>query len=304
MTFYGLLCDDVIPRGHRTMHVDQPGQVTRSHPAMATTFSITLAHADELYARQAMAEAFMELERLEDRLSAYLEQSDVARIARLQGGQTCVLDPATCTCLEIALAIERETGGAFDLAYRSHPRRRASESIRLDSQCPVVQALDTAVILDLGGIGKGFALDCMAALLADWDLPCALLRASQSTLLAGEAPPGSRGWEICFGTSSDTRKLLLSRTAFSGSGTDLKGQHIIDPATGQPAKHRRLAFAQAPSGAEADALSTAFLVMSDKAIQDYCHHHPHVAAYVVSPDDQTVRTLQASPAEVSDLSCR
>ena len=63
---------------------------------------------------------------------------------------------------------------------------------------------------------------------------------------------------------------MLATSAVSGSGSDLKGPHIIDPRTGQPALHHRLAFATAATGAEADALSTAFFVMTDDAIRDYC----------------------------------
>ncbi|MHB8973039.1 MAG: FAD:protein FMN transferase [Pirellulaceae bacterium] len=286
------------------MHADPPGQTTLAHQAMATTFSITIAHGDAQYARQAIAEAFQELDRLENRLSAFIEQSDIARIASLQPGQTCVLDPDTYACLEIALAVERETGGAFDIAYRTRPHRPATELIRLRPQVPIVEALGAAVTLDLGGIGKGFALDRMAELLADWDLHCVLLRASKSTLLAGASPPESGGWEVQFGAPTNPQKCVLSRSAMSGSGTDLKGPHIIDPATGQPATHHRLAFAQAPTGAAADALSTAFLVMTDQHIQDYCRRDPLVAAYVVPAPGDSLRTLHASPVEAPSLSFR
>ena len=106
-------------------------------------------------------------------------------------GETCVVDPETFACLRIALAIERATGGAFDIAYRARPHRAAYELIQLGDKTPAVTALATSAALDLGGIGKGFALDHMAAVLADWDLHCALLRASKSTVLARQAPPGT-----------------------------------------------------------------------------------------------------------------
>ena len=284
------------------MHADPPGQTTLGHQAMATTFSITIAHGDERYARQAIAEAFQELDRLENRLSAFVEQSDVARIARLQPGQTCVLDPDTYACLEIALAVERETGGAFDIAYRTQPHRPATELIRLSPQVPVVEALGTAVTLDLGGIGKGFALDRMAELLADWDLHCVLLRASKSTLLAGEAPPGSRGWEVQFGTPTDPRKLVLSRSALSGSGTDLKGPHIIDPATGQPATAPPTGLRSGTYRCRSRCAVHGVSRDDRPAIQDYCRHDPLVAAYVVPAQEDSLRTLHASHTEAPSLS--
>ena len=54
------------------------------------------------------------------------------------------------------------------------------------------------VALDLGGIGKGFALDRMAAMLQEWDLPSYFLRASASTMLAGEPAAGNEGWPVRF----------------------------------------------------------------------------------------------------------
>jgi thiamine biosynthesis lipoprotein len=273
------------------MRTDPPGQLTLRHQAMATDFSITIAHGDTRYARQAAAEAFLELDRLENRLSAFRGDSDVSRIARLDPGEACVVDPETFACLRIALDIEQATGGAFDIAYRAQPHRSASERIRLGDKTPTVEVLGAAVALDLGGIGKGFALDHMAALLADWDLHHVLLRASKSTVLARGAPPGRAGWEVRFGTTADPRVLTLSSLAFSGSGSDLKGHHIIDPHAGRPATHHRLAFATAATGAEADALSTAFVVMTDDAIRDYCRNHPRVAAHVVPADQESPRVL-------------
>jgi len=284
------------------MRTDLPGQVTLCHQAMATDFSITIAHPDSRYARQAATEAFLELDRLESRLSAFRQDSDVSRIARLDAGATCVVDPATLECLRIALDMEQATGGAFDIAYRSQPHRAASQLIRLGANQPAVSVLEDGAALDLGGIGKGFALDQLSAVLADWDLHRVLLRASKSTVLARQAPPERAGWEIRFGTETDVRTLTLSSMAFSGSGSDLKGPHIIDPHVGQPATHHRLAFATAATGAEADALSTAFVVMTDGAIRAYCQRFPNRAAYVVPAGGEQLHVLHESPAESTMLS--
>ncbi len=284
------------------MRTDSPSQVTLHHQAMATDFSITIACPDSRYARQGAAEAFLELDRLEDRLSAFRQDSDVSRISRLDPGATCVVDPETLHCLRVALDIEQATGGAFDIAYRSHPHRAASELIRFGDKTPTIAVLDNAMSLDLGGIGKGFALDHMAALLADWDLDCVLLRASKSTVLARNAPPEKLGWEVQFGTKASPRRLTLSSLAFSGSGSDVKGHHIIDPHSRRPATHHRLAFATAPTGAEADALSTAFVVMTDDAIRDFCRHDPRIAAYVVLADTASLQALHEPRESATKLS--
>ena len=248
---------------------------------MATTFSLSIACDDPVYARQAMDEAFDELDRLEQCLSAFVPHSDVSRIARQTAHCALPIDPATHACLRTALDVERDTGGAFNLAYRVRPPRPAADLLQLDPHVSTVVTTADAVQLDLGGIGKGFALDALAALFAYWDLPCFLLRASKSTLLAGDPPPNAEGWTVRVGSTDSQQTRLLVRSAVSGSGTDIQGHHIIDPATGQPAMHHRLAFSFAPTAAEADALSTAFHVMSSNQVDVYCRQHPNVSSLLI-----------------------
>jgi thiamine biosynthesis lipoprotein len=251
---------------------------------MATTFSISIASDDPAYALQAIGEAFDELDRLEQCLSAFVPHSDVSRIARQPARRTLPIDPATHACLRVALAVERATGGAFNVAYRLHPPRSAFDLIRLDPQVSALVTTADGVQLDLGGVGKGYALDALAALFADWDLHCFLLRASKSTILAGDAPPGAEGWAVRVGPTGSQQTRLLVRSAVSGSGTDLQENHIVDPSTGLPSVHHRLAFSFAPTGAEADALSTAFHVMSAAQVADYCQQHPDVSSLLIGAE--------------------
>jgi thiamine biosynthesis lipoprotein len=247
--------------------------------AMATAFKVTVVHADPLYARQAAAAALAELGRIEGRLSRFVETSDIARINRLDRGQQTVVQLDTFECLAIALDVQRETGGAFDVAYGSAGPWSAGLRFELNAERHSVRVLADGVRLDLGGIGKGFALDRMAAILADWDIAAARLAASTSTILGIGSPPGEEGWPITFGPGRDLRRARLRDRAFSGSGTVVQGSHFIDPRTKRPVQGRFRAWAAAPTGAMADALSTAFMVMTEAEIRDYCRRHAEISAW-------------------------
>jgi thiamine biosynthesis lipoprotein len=153
-----------------------------------------------------------------------------------------------------------------------------------------VRVLAEGVRLDLGGIGKGYALDRMAVLLHEWDLDQALLSASTSTILALEPPLDAPGWPIQFGPETEPCHLTLHQNAFSGSGRAVQGSHIMNPHTGQPAESRFRAWAGAPTGAEADALSTAFMIMAEQDIAHLCKHQPQFSAFIQkSPNESVVR---------------
>jgi thiamine biosynthesis lipoprotein len=226
-----------------------------SHEAMATTFEIAVAHNDRIYARQAASAAFAELDVLQQHLSRFIEGSDLWRLNHL-GVESGPLAPATIECLRLACEAQRQTGGAFDICYGQS--------------------------FDLGGIGKGFALDRMAAILAEWDIASALLSASRSTLLALGPPPDREGWPVCFGPPENPRRIHLAYRAVGGSGTAVQGHHIIDPRTGRPATHRFRAWALAPTAAMADVISTALMVMDDAEIADFCRRRPELEVFVLN----------------------
>jgi thiamine biosynthesis lipoprotein ApbE len=79
------------------------------------------------------------------------------------------------------------------------------------------------------------------------------------------------------------KRILLNGRALSGSGTEIKGRHILDPRTGRPAEGHLAAWVSHPSAAVSDALSTAFMSMSPKETRRYCGRHPDVWALLVTP---------------------
>ncbi len=262
---------------------------------MAALFQITVAEPDLLYAGQAAAAALAELEQVENRLSRYVETSDIFRINRLAPGQVTTVHPDTFECLRVALEVQTTTGGAFDVAYASAARPDDGPPVELIEPGCMVRALADGLRLDLGAIGKGFALDRMAALLAEWDIAAALLSASTSSLLALNPPPDGPGWPIHVGADHAPRRFWLAHQAIGASGTAVRGAHIIDPRTGRPAEGKFRTWAIAPTAAEADALSTAFMVMADAEVDDYCRRHPGISAHLLhTPTGELVTVAEGT----------
>lgn len=263
-----------------------------SHEAMATTFQVFIAGRPAEYARQAAAAAFVQLDRLENELSRYIESSDIARANRLTAGASVVLGDDALQCLLGAAQISALTNRAFDPAYAT-PRLPGTDEplFALDPSTHTLTSLTDRLRLDLGAVGKGYALDRMADVLAEWNVTSACLQSGGSTALALAAPPDVAGWPI--GVAD--RVHLFTGRAVSGSGIAVQGAHLIDPRTGAPASRMRRIWSFAGNAAEADALSTAFFVMTDNAVVDFCREHAGYGAVFTLPDGAMQQVGQVGP---------
>lgn len=280
-----------------------PGVHRFAHPAMGTTFEAMIAGCEMNYARQAAQAVFAEIERLESLFSRFNASSEISQINRLKPGESMRIGVETYECLTIAEEVRRETAGAFDINFRSllKSRQQGDEkgpSMILSSSSGFSLAIEpveakrgqACLEFDLGGIGKGYALDRASWFFLEWDIDRRLLHSGTSTAFAvGDAPglnPGEQGWPVGAGTASGfagvNRRLLLKNRALSGSGTEVKGPHIIDPMTGRPADRYLAVWVSHPRAAVADALSTAFMAMNLEEIEQYCDRHPEVWALVIT----------------------
>jgi thiamine biosynthesis lipoprotein len=242
------------------------------HRAMATYFEVRIADEDKAYAAQAAQAAFDLLDKLESHLSRFRPNSDISQIAQLTPGETMRLSEPAFACLEIAKKMELATRGGFSataaaLQTQDGPPRWSLLPEELSLRCE-----SGRLEFDLGAIGKGFALDRMAELLRSWDCPSFLLVAGGSSILAGDAPRDAAGWSCGLGDDNAPQRFFLTHASLSGSGLAVKGSHILDPQTGQPAPRQNRAWALADTAAESDALSTACMVLKEPELEAVLAH--------------------------------
>ena len=143
---------------------------------MATVYQVYAVHGNRPYAAQAAQAAFDLVDRLERELSRFLPNSDITRINHLEAGGSTRVAPSTLECLVLARHMFDLTGGAFDVSIGT-----GLPSLEFDTDDFAVRATARGVRLDLGGIGKGYAVDLMAEVLEDWGL-------SPRSCTAGSAP--------------------------------------------------------------------------------------------------------------------
>ena len=270
-----------------------------AHLAMATQFEIHCTHPVENYARQASICAFGAVDRLEQQLSRFIENSDISRINHLSAGEQTLIGYETMQCLQLALFMSRETGGAFDVSIGT-----AFESLELIPNEFTVCAHANGTRLDLGAIGKGYAVDRAAEVLEDWEVEQLLIDAGCSSVLALQPPSGRKDWPLTVSVPGKARGDVLAhiaarQRALGASGIQ-KQNHILDPRTQVPVRSRRAAWVSAPRqiltdisrqaevepspAAVADALSTAFMILPPKEIQQYCCRYPGMEAWILEQD--------------------
>jgi FAD:protein FMN transferase len=269
-----------------------------SRPAMGTTFTIYLYAADAPTASAHFEAAFDEIERIEEALSNYRASSELSRINRLAASEEVTTDPEVFGLLQTSIQYSRRTDGAFDItvgplmrawgffrgqghlptaADLAQARRSVGwRNVSLDPARRTVHFLAPGVELDLGGIGKGYAVDRVAELLKQAGITSALIDAGSSTFYAIGSPPGQDGWKILVPRPGDRAhaisKVLLRDQSLSTSGSyekffQINGRtycHIMDPRTAAPVENVLQTTVIAPDATTTDALSTSMFVMGPR----------------------------------------
>ncbi|MFO1006708.1 MAG: FAD:protein FMN transferase [Planctomycetaceae bacterium] len=301
---------------------------------------------------------------IEQLLSIYRDDSSISQVKRLQPGEVMELPREVVALLGQCQEFSRQTGGAFDptsgrvirlwrecrqagripdqseidealwrtalvsdvTAGEAAQHSGISRLLELDHASSTIRVLAPGVEIDLGAIGKGYAIDriCEALLPATtspgteaqsipthYGVANFLLHGGFSSLRAHGTHHGHEGWPVGLRNplfpDRNYATLLLKDRALATSGSNVQffrhqGQrygHILDPRTGWPVEGMLSVTVTAPTATEADALSTAFYVMGLEAAADYCRQHPEIGAILVPPlkEGRTLTPLILNIAE-------
>jgi FAD:protein FMN transferase len=272
--------------------------VTLACQAMATRFEIVLHGEDAVSLRAAGEEALREVERLDARLSFYRPDSEISHLNTHAAREPVRVAPDLFALLQHAKSLSEQTAGAFDLTIAPLLRcwgfqdgngtiPPASElaraqalvglhQVHLNTENSTVQFARAGMMLDLGAIGKGYAVERAGEILRETGVASALIHGGTSTVYAMGRPPDRTHWTVAIAQPPSVpadRQIpitlaledeALSVSAEWGKSFESEGRtfgHVLDPRSGLPVQGAVLAAVALRSATETDALSTALLVL-------------------------------------------
>lgn len=226
---------------------------------MGTLLTVRVESVERVVAARIRDEIFGEVQRLEDLLSLHRPGSDIARINRAAGRLALAAHPDAYAAVAEALRFAELTGGAFD------PTMGAWKDVRLDAAGGTVFLPRPGLKIDLGGIGKGFALD-RALGLARRSGALGKLAMDFGGQLLFWAPAGTfEPVKIAIenprerGAALSVFELRENGSVSTSSQAERPG-HLIDPRSGRAAGGVASVTVVAPTATEAEAWSTALFV--------------------------------------------
>jgi thiamine biosynthesis lipoprotein len=307
--------------------------VAVAREAMATRFEILLYGTDTVALRAAAEEALDEIERLDAQLSLYRPASEISQINAQASNRPVRVEPGLFRLLQHAQLLHQETQGAFDITIAPLmrcwgfmggsgrlPKTKDLAAVRekvgmqwvtLDEEDFTVRFARSGMMLDLGAIGKGYAVERAAQILREAGVRSAFLHGGTSSIYALGNPPDAEAWKVaverpgkaaaqnqvgrlatehCAGDWSylsiiPLKDESLSVSAVWGKSFQAGGRvygHVIDPRLGTPVKGALLAVVVLPSATETDALSTALLTLGTAGQDAIAHLRPGMRTLVAT----------------------
>ena len=283
---------------------------------MGTTFSVVAYGEDQAALERAAAAAMGEAHRLDALLSNYQPTSEWSAVNRGASTAPVITSPELFTLLDACLAYSVASDGAFDITvgplmkvwgfYKGEGQLpRAAEiatamtrvgyrHIALDRTTRAVRFDAPGLEMDLGGIGKGYAVDRMIGVLEARGVSVAKVSAGGSSIFGLGAPPDEpRGWPVPIrvpGSATDiAATVFLKDMSISTSGSyenffwadGRTYAHLMDPRTGYPSRGTSLVSVVAPRTIDSEAWTKPYFING----RDWASRHRDAAVQIFWCDD-------------------
>jgi len=298
----------------------------RTEAIMGTRCYVELWADDPLKGNDAIDAVMAELRRIDNLMSHYKPESQLSQINQYANERPVQVDKELFDLIKLSTHYSEITEGAFDITYASvgylydYPRHvhPTEEQIReklpavnwrnmlLDEEHHTVRFEHPGMRIDLGGIGKGYAVDRGIDILKARGIERALVTAGGDSRIIGDRM--GRPWLVAVRHPDNPNKVVtripLSNSAVSTSGDyeryfdegGVRYHHIIDPRTGHSASKVRSATILAPTATQTDGMSkTAFVLGPEKALE-IINRLPEYDAVFVLPDGRVLYSNGLRPA--------
>ena len=285
-------------------------RLEQSLDAMGSVYTVVAYGEDRGRMIAAVDQAFEEVRRIDRMMSNYRPDSELSRLNKEAGRTPVTASEELFGLLEACQRYYQASEGAFDISvgplmkiwgfYKGSGRlphraeirgvlgRIGFDKVTLDRSSRTVRFARDGMELDPGGIGKGYAVDHMVAILKAADVRSALISAGSSSIYALGAPPKEKGWKISIRHPRDLTKeaqeVVLKDMSLSTSGTSEKffraeGQlysHIMDPRTGYPAKGMLSVSVIAPRTLDSEAWTKPVFINGREWTAKYVRNNPRM----------------------------
>jgi thiamine biosynthesis lipoprotein len=302
----------------------KPILVYKEKYVMGTVFEIAAYAESSEQASVAIDKALQEIVRIDDLMSNFKPESALSRLNRSAHFHTQKVPPDLYRVIEQAVQFSRLSSGKFDITVAplvnlwkaalsgdSMPslsqRQQAEDCVgyeKIELTPPDQITLRSFCMqLDLGAIGKGYAVDRAGELLRSSGIRNALINSGGSTILALGSPPEQLGWFVHLRDPShkidpyvmlkDQSVSTSEQTAASLLAPESAG-HIIDPATGRPIDTQFAVSVITSLGIPSDGLSTTLLLLGPKVGKSLVGGMSNVSAIWISPKAE-IETVTNGP---------
>lgn len=243
---------------------------------MGTRFDLVLPHTNKTNGNKVFRKIKVEIDRLEKKLSRFLPDSELAYINQFAGLNPVKVDQEWITILEACRKYYISTFSCFDVTLKpdfgkDQNKLSGTDNIIIDKNNETVHFANPGIKIDLGGFGKGYAMERVSDILRLHDIKNALVSFGESSILAVGKHPCGNHWKIgvqhLFRPGEnvfvfDLRNENMSTSGMPGNNGKLRYRNhaLINHVTGHPVNILRTISVKSQKALDAEVLSTALYV--------------------------------------------